>query len=418
MKLIQQKFANEPGLPKDIIERGILVVEDSHLQRSVVLALLEKLGVSKLYEAASGLDALEVLSNMEIKPAVIIADLQMPGMDGIELIQQLAEEYTQISLIVVSGADRKLLDTLGSMVEACNMTLLGAFAKPLNGHALIESLLRYQPSTKLGKASSQTNEISVSELKRAIRLGRIIPYYQPKVCLKKGIVTGYEALARWRDPTLGIIPPVRFINLAAENGLLKDLTCSMLDTILADMAAWNQLNIFPEVSINIAVTLLEDRNFGSHLIRTVSNANIDPKKIVLEITESALMKDTAVALATIGRLKLKGFGFSIDDYGTGFSSMQQLSRIAFNELKIDKSFVNGAIGNLHMTQLLQSAIDMGHRLGLTTVAEGVETHQELKMLKELGCDQVQGYLFAKPMPVGDVFPWIHDNMQRIEELCN
>lgn len=415
MDSIHSSTVDIPSLHENILTNGIMVVEDSHLQRSVTVELLKRIGISRLFEAASGLEALILLEKVEKKPAVIIADLQMPGMDGIELIQQMAEHYSDIALIVVSGADRKLLDTLGSMVEACNMTLLGAFAKPFSGHVLIKSLLAYKPSSKLGSVSSNTNQVTINDLKRAIRSGHIIPYYQPKISLASGKVVGYEALARWRDPAKGIIPPSCFIDLATENGLLKELTNNMLDSILADMAAWNRLDLFPEVSINISVTLLEDRNFASQIIRYVSNANIDPKKIMLEITESALMKNHAVALASIGRLKLKGFGFSIDDYGTGFSSMQQLSRIAFTELKIDKSFIKDASKNQHMTQLLESAIDMGHRLGLITVAEGVETQEELNLLKKLGCHQVQGFLFSKPMPVGDVVPWLEEFAKNAEK---
>lgn len=417
MELMQNHPRDIPSLHQDILDLGILVVEDSLLQRSVMLEMLKRMGVNRLYEAASGLDALNQLHKLTLKPAIIVADLQMPGMDGIELIQQLADVYPEIALIVVSGVDRKLLDTIGSMVDACNMTLLGAFAKPLHASKLQESLLAYQPSSKLGKTTHTLDQISPCDLKRAIRQGHILPWYQPKICIKRRAVVGFEALARWRDPIRGIIPPIHFIELATEQGLLKELTCDMLDLILADLKAWNQVGLFPDVSINLSVTLLEDKTFANHMIRAVSYANIDPRKIMLEITESALMKDRAVALATIGRLKLAGFGFSIDDYGTGFSSLQQLSRIAFNELKIDKSFVNNAVGNQHMTQLLQSAIDVGRRLGLTTVAEGVETLDEVKLLKSLGCDQLQGYLFAKPMPVGDVYPWLEDNAIRVDQLC-
>jgi EAL domain-containing protein (putative c-di-GMP-specific phosphodiesterase class I)/CheY-like chemotaxis protein len=417
MEPMQSNSIDIPSIHENILRDGIMVVEDSHLQRSVTIELLKRIGVSRLFEAASGLEALILLEKVERKPAIIIADLEMPGMDGIELIQQLAEKYSDIALIVASGVDRKLLDTLGSMVEACNMTFLGAFAKPLNGHALIKSLLGYKPSTRLGRVTSQPTQVNPGDLKRAIRSGHIVPFYQPKISLVSGKVVGYEALARWRDPVKGIIPPAAFIDVATECGLLKELTNNMMDSILADMTAWNRLELFPQVSINISVTLLEDRNFANNLIRSLSNANIDPKKIMLEITESALMKDHAVALASIGRLKLKGFGFSIDDYGTGFSSMQQLSRIAFTELKIDKSFVNSAIGNQHMAQLLGSAIDMGRKLGLVTVAEGVETIEELTLLKQLGCHQLQGFLFSKPMPVGDVVPWLEEYAKRIEKMC-
>jgi EAL domain-containing protein (putative c-di-GMP-specific phosphodiesterase class I) len=149
----------------------------------------------------------------------------------------------------------------------------------------------------------------------------------------------------------------------------------------------------------------------------VKNADIASHQILLEITESALMKDQAVALATIARLKLHGFGFSIDDYGTGFSSMLQLSRIAFDELKIDRSFVSRATDSDHMSNILQSAVDMGRRLKITTVAEGVETIEQLQLLRGMGCDEIQGFLFARPMPAGDLLPWLVANEVRIASLC-
>ncbi|RZA02487.1 MAG: EAL domain-containing protein [Moraxellaceae bacterium] len=219
------------------------------------------------------------------------------------------------------------------------------------------------------------------------------------------------------DPVKGVIPPCEFIDLATELGLLKELTLGMLDFILADVNAWNSLDLFPSVSLNISVTLLEDPTFANHIIRSVKNANISPTKILLEITESALMKDPAVALGTIGRLKLNGFGFSIDDYGIGFSSMQQLSYIAFSELKIDRSFVNRMTESEHLCNIVQSALDMGQRLSLTTVAEGVETKEELQILRDMGCHEIQGHLFSSAMPACDVLPWLHDNKLRIASLC-
>ncbi len=163
--------------------------------------------------------------------------------------------------------------------------------------------------------------------------------------------------------------------------------------------------------------MLEEPSFANQIIRRVQHARIPAAKILLEITESALMKDQAVALGTIGRLKLNGFSFSIDDYGTGFSSMQQLSRIAFSELKIDRSFVCRVGESAHLANIVHSAVDIGQRLGLTTVAEGVETMEELKVLRDMGCDEIQGYLFARPMPACDVLPWLNDNAANLSLMC-
>lgn len=413
---------NEPmnvtsGLHRHILYDGVLVVDDSDLQRSVAVEMLRRLGINLVYEANNGVDALQLLRSGRIAPAVLLVDLHMPGMDGIELIQEVAQINPEISVIIVSGADNKLLNTLGSLVSACNMHMLGALSKPLSGPLLLRSLHRYQSVIRAKAPVAEDMAVSALELKRAIRLGHIQPFYQPKVALKNGEVVGFEALARWRDPVKGTAPTCHFIDLAAQHGLLKDLTISMLESVLADMSAWNNLDTHPVISINIAVTLLEEPSFANQVIRCVKNAGIAPGKILLEITESALMKDQAVALAAIGRLKLHGFGFSIDDYGTGFSSMQQLSRIAFDELKIDRSFVSGATESGHLSNILQSAVEMGRRLGITTVAEGVETMEQLQLLRDMGCDLIQGFLFARPMPAGDLLPWLNTNAERIAALC-
>ncbi len=403
-------------LHSTILQAGVMVVDDSDLQRLVSSELLRSMGVELIYEAANGLEALQLLRSQKVRPAIMLVDLHMPGMDGIELIQEVAKLKLHISIIIVSSADGMLLDTLGSLVHACNMPMLGALPKPLSGQHLLYHLERYQ-AARPTTANAQTISPSALDIKRALRLNHIKPFYQPKVSLKQAKVVGFEALARWCDPLKGIIPPSEFIDIASEHGLLKELTLSMLDSVLADMNAWNSLAIFPVISLNIAVTLLEDRHFANDVIHKVKQANIQPTKILLEITESALMKDQATALGNIGRLKLNGFGFSIDDYGTGFASMQQLSRIAFSELKLDRSFVCRVNESAHLCNIVQSALDMGKRLGLTTVAEGVETLEELRVLRVMGWDEIQGYLFSPAMPACDVLPWLNDHALLIKALC-
>ena len=162
----------------------------------------------------------------------------------------------------------------------------------------------------------------------------------------------------------------------------------------------------PKIALNISAQSLSDRRFANEIIRRVDDARISPSSLMLEITESALVSDLAAALGTLGRLRLKGFGLSIDDYGTGFSSMQQLSRLPFTELKIDRSFVHHAHDKWNLRAILQSAIEMAQRLGLTTVAEGVETREDMVLLRSLGCRYAQGYLFAAPMPASAISSWL------------
>jgi EAL domain-containing protein (putative c-di-GMP-specific phosphodiesterase class I) len=400
-----------------LLRQGVLVVDDSPVQRMVCCEILRSMGIETLYEAANGVEAMALLKVDDIEPSVMLVDLHMPDMDGIELIQQVANCKPHIAVLIISGTDTMLLDTLGSMVRACKMTMLGALPKPLNGATLRDKLLAFQPSALPPPPPPAKVQPTGLDLKRALRLKQIQPFYQPKVSLKSRQVVGFEALARWCDPLKGVVLPGEFIPIACQQGLLKELTLSLLDSVLTDLNAWNSLGMYPSVAINLAVTLLEDPEFANQIIRSVKHARISPTKILLEITESALMKDQAVALGNIGRLKLNGFGFSIDDYGTGFSSMLQLSHIAFSELKIDRSFVCRVGESEHLCNIVQSALDMGRRLGLTTVAEGVETFEELQILQSMGCDEIQGFFFSGAMPACDVLPWLNDNSARVTRQC-
>ena len=412
----EHSLSHLPVLHSAIFSKGVLIVDDNELQRLISTEILRSMGVDLIFEANNGLEALQLLRDENLKPAVILVDLHMPRMDGIEFIQATAKLNLSTAVVVVSSAESALLDTIASLVEACNMQMLGSLPKPLNGQALLQHLQKFKPQAaqEFGKQASY----SALEIKSAIRLGHIKPFYQPKVSLKKAQVIGFEALARWCDPERDeIIFPAEFIEIANDHGLLKELTLSLLDAVLADMKAWNSLDIFPIISINLAVNLLEDPQFANHIIRHVKHADIAATKILLEITESALMNNQAAALGSIARLKLNGFGFSIDDYGTGFSSMQQLARIAFSELKIDRSFICRINDSKHMENIVHSILDIGKRLGLTTVAEGVETIGELAILRDMGCDLIQGYLFAKPMPACDLLPWLNDNAANLASLC-
>lgn len=191
----------------------------------------------------------------------------------------------------------------------------------------------------------------------------------------------------------------------------------MLDQVLAEMSIWNQRGQPLPVALNLSATCLGNRDLTNAILQKVSQARLNPGLITFEITESAFVMDLPAALASISRLRLKGFGFSIDDYGTGFSSMQQLSRFPFTELKIDRSFVHGVAERESLRAILQSAVDMGRRLGITTVAEGVESRAELQLLRAMGCRQAQGYGFARPMSGKALQAWLGEPLRAALRLC-
>ncbi|MFC3625197.1 EAL domain-containing protein [Vogesella amnigena] len=400
-----------------IRQAGVLVVDDSAVQRRSAVELLRGMGVQQLYEAADGHDALKLLRMLQPTPAVILLDLEMPGMDGIETAQQLVREENCPGLLIASSAEPSILNAVAGMAEALGLPLLGTLRKPLTRQSLSLALAHFEGAHVKGVSNAPPPQVAVPALAEALRLRQIIPYYQPKIRLTDGSVAGLEALARWRMPDGQLVPPVSFIEVAEKNGLIDELTLIILDQVLQDLVRWHALGFNPTVAINVSAPSLSDRGFGNAIIERVAAANIPPPSIVLEITESALVGDLAAALGTLGRLRLKGFGLSIDDYGTGFSSMQQLSRLPFSELKLDGSFVRHSPDKWQLRTILEAALGMGQRLGLATVAEGVETQKELALIYQMGCQYAQGYLIAPPMPGSELLGWATDNSARLQGIC-
>jgi len=394
-------------LHADLHQRGVMVVDDSSMHRYSAHLCLSAFGISQVIEAANGKVALEHLASIAQPPAVMMLDLEMPVMDGIEVLQQIATFAHKPAVILASSSDEVLISAVATMAEALGITLLGAFRKPINPADLADALSSYSAATAApGTDTKNALAPDLAQLKQALERANIQVFYQPKLDLNTMQVAGVEALARWKNAQGDWIPPSLFIPLAEEHGLIGDLTLSLLEQILQDMNNWWEHGHYIPVAINLSAKSLAEFNLANEIIQRVIRQGIPAHFITFEITESALVVDLPSALATISRLRLKGFGISIDDYGTGFSSMQQLSRFPFSELKIDRSFVHGAPERQYLRNILKSAIDTGTRLGIKTVAEGVETEAELHLLQSLGCNQAQGFLLARPLPGRELLGWI------------
>ena len=234
--------------------------------------------------------------------------------------------------------------------------------------------------------------------------------------MAKGTVCGVEALARWTHPILGEIRPDRFVALAEREGLIHGLTMAVLRQAFGVAARWNADGMKLSMAVNLSPRLLEDPALVRELSTLLERHGLEARQIVLEITESSVVDCMGVALGVLARLRLKGFGLSFDDYGTGFSSMQQLARIPFTELKIDRAFVHGAHQRTNLRVILQSALDMSRQLGLVTVAEGIETLADWQLVRDSGCGVGQGFLISPAMPAQDVAGWVREHEGRLLKL--
>jgi EAL domain-containing protein (putative c-di-GMP-specific phosphodiesterase class I) len=246
----------------------------------------------------------------------------------------------------------------------------------------------------------------VNALRLAISEGQLCLRYQPKVECGSGEVSGVEALVRWEHPTQGMIPPDRFIPLAEQTGLIGSLTRWVLEAAVVQANVWRAAGHPLRVAVNLSAWDLQDASLSVFIRQLLERYSVSPDLLSLEITETAVLADPRRALQLLNELAAYGVDMSLDDFGTGYSSLTYVRQMPLRELKIDASFVNGLVRSERDRAIVCETIELGHRLGMRVVAEGVEEATTLRSLAELGCDQVQGYFLSRPLPSQDVLEWV------------
>ena len=249
----------------------------------------------------------------------------------------------------------------------------------------------------------------LSEIKRAIEKDELQLFFQPKVTLGDSSVLSVETLLRWQHPSRGLIPPSEFIPFAEQTGAIRLITRWLITKAMIQARNWIDQGLMVKISVNISARDLLDVDFSKYVSKRLEENNVRPEMICMEITESALMEDPVKARRTVEELHNLGLSISIDDYGTGYSSLAYVKNLPVNELKIDREFIKNMIDNKEDIAIVRSTIELGHNLGLTVVAEGIEHEEEMQMLKDFGCDQVQGFLISKALTASDMETWISDN---------
>ena len=261
----------------------------------------------------------------------------------------------------------------------------------------------YDPRLEEGRQDHLT---LLGELRRAIEQNELVLHYQPKFNFAKNAVTGVEALIRWQHPTRGNVPPADFIPFAEQTGNIRMITRWVIDAAIAQCGAWQECGYRLKISLNISARDLLDKELVPFVAAKLAQYRVEPALICAELTESALMEDPVRASETLAQLHQLGIKLSMDDYGTGYSSLAYIKDLSLDELKIDRTFVSGMSNDTQSAAIVQSTIELGHRLGMIVVAEGVETGLELNTLKEFGCDYAQGYHVCRPMRAEDLLAWL------------
>jgi EAL domain-containing protein (putative c-di-GMP-specific phosphodiesterase class I) len=308
-------------------------------------------------------------------------------------------------MILSSALDRALVASVGTMTRAYGIHLLGTLEKPVTPERL-QALLSLYRAPASRELSDVPPVFSLDEIRSGLAARQFEPYFQPKVDIASGKLKGVEALARWRHPEQGIVAPQSFIETLEGSGLIDELSWLMIELSARWCRQWRESDLDISVSVNISLSSLNKASFADRIASLVEHQGLDPRHMILEVTESTAMTHVGQALENLARLRIKGFGLSIDDYGTGYSSIQQLTRVSFTELKVDQSFVTDADTNETCRVVLETSLDMAKKLRLCSVAEGVESERDWALLQGSACNLAQGYLIGRPMEGKYLLDWV------------
>jgi EAL domain-containing protein (putative c-di-GMP-specific phosphodiesterase class I) len=357
----------------------------------------------------------------EWQPTHIVLDLIMPHTDGVEVLNELARQGCSAKIVLMSGADRRVLDAARRSSVEQGLEVTGTLSKPFAPHTLLALLDPHRMvldaerpgarNPKFPLPPAPERELTYAELSEAIEQQQLFLVYQPKIrCSDQGIA-GVEALVRWQHPTRGLIAPNGFVPFAESCGLIDAMTQLVVDLALKCHAehpdAANR-----HMAINLSAKSLVDHRMPERLVARCRHFGVNPKNIVLEVTETAAMADPATTVNLATRLRLKGFQLSIDDFGMGYSSMAQLARLPFSELKVDATFVSEVRRSSESRKIVAAMIDLGHSLGMTVTAEGVGDAETLSFLRKVGCDYAQGYFIGRPLQEEALNHWVPPKEER------
>ena len=346
-------------------------------------------------------------------PHVLAVDLVMPQMDGIEVLAQLARMGCTAKVIVTSGVSSRILDAASRSASERGLAIAGVLSKPFTPAALRallgEPLIPQQLIAQPAALAVVVQPVLSQEIQQGLINHEFFTVFQPKIRCGDARLQGFEALLRWDHPQRGLVAPDTFIPVAEQAGLIDALTERVFDLAFRWFAT-HYAHTDLRLSVNISAKTVMDEQFVEGIINRCALLGLRPDQIICELTETSAMEDPAASLGSLTRLRMRGVHLSIDDLGTGFSSLLQLVRLPFSELKVDKSCVISARHSAESRQVIKAIVGLGASLEMQTTAEGVEDAATLRFLQDIGCNLAQGFHIARPMTGLQAVEWAHHYM--------
>ena len=375
----------------------VLVVDDEPAVARFVVRVLQRAGV----ETATAATDRELYAAFdEFFPEVVILDLNMPGLDGVEVLRWIASHHSGVGVILMSGVDRRVLESVTRLGETLGVRIIGRQSKPMNPESLL-SLLRQSSPQSGGPSSEIPGQISLAELEESLARGYVTTFLQPIFDLRSLEMVAAEALARLVHPKLGLVSPLRFIPLAEESGLIRDLTFHVASDALSRCAEWLSENSERRIHLNVSPVMLNDLELPDFFHDFVTQRGVDPSQVVIELTETGPVSDRARMLDVLTRFRLKSFHLAQDDYGAGAATMGNLHELPFDEAKIDRAFGMSIMKDPESASIVRSTVALARELGLRVVCEGIEDGETMRWLGAIGCHYGQGYYLGEPMTIED-----------------